>query len=69
MLGAARRGESRTEWDLDDEDVAEHDDARQYFATCIPGLHEVLAAELTALGADGVETSVRDFHVPAWCFQ
>jgi len=30
---------------------------RQYFATCIPGLHKVLANELLSLGAANVETS------------
>lgn len=30
---------------------------KQYFATCVPGLENVLASELTALGAHNVETS------------
>jgi len=30
---------------------------KQYFATCVPGLENVLASELTALGASNVETS------------
>lgn len=30
---------------------------KQYFATCVPGLENVLASELMALGASNVETS------------
>lgn len=38
--------------------VQEHDRSfKQYFATCVPGLENVLASELTALGAHNVETS------------
>ena len=38
--------------------VQKHDRPfKQYFATCVPGLENVLASELTALGASNVETS------------
>ena len=42
---------------LEREDVIEEkdDDIRTYFATCIPGLQETLAAELIGLGANHVE--------------
>ena len=36
--------------------TSSEEDIRAYFATCIPGLHEVLANELTSFGASNVET-------------
>ena len=46
---------------VDNDDVVQDDviddDVRSYFATCIPGLHDTLASELRALGANDVETN------------
>ena len=47
---------SETSTGADNDDHQVENDIRTYFATCIPGLHEVLSCELVGLGATHVES-------------
>eukprot|EP00578_Thalassiosira_sp_NH16_P004313 CAMPEP_0181132890 /NCGR_PEP_ID=MMETSP1071-20121207/31242_1 /TAXON_ID=35127 /ORGANISM="Thalassiosira sp., Strain NH16" /LENGTH=618 /DNA_ID=CAMNT_0023219265 /DNA_START=77 /DNA_END=1933 /DNA_ORIENTATION=- len=60
-IAATKNDEGHEDWYIDDEDGRDNishvsDDIRTYFATCIPGLQDTLASELTGLGASHVET-------------